>query len=40
MDGFDIGNDWKCKLAGREIAGFVERINQEPKKIPEWCPLR
>ena len=40
LDGFDRGNDWKCKRADREIAGFVEwRESDKPKTIPEWCPL-
>ncbi len=40
LDGFDHGCDWTCSLAKREIAGFVERSSQEPKEIPNWCPLR
>jgi hypothetical protein len=40
LDGFDRGNDWNCDKAKREIAGFVERSSDEPKKIPAWCPLR
>lgn len=40
MDGFDRGNDWRCKLANRELVGFVERPSEEPKTVPGWCPLR
>lgn len=40
LDGFDRGNDWRCKLANKEIAGFVERPSEHPKTIPAWCPLR
>ncbi len=40
LDGFDSGNDWKCSLAKRKIAGFVESPSEEPKTIPAWCPLR
>lgn len=35
-DGFDSGDDWFCKKANREIAGFVEW--HEKPKIPLWCP--
>jgi hypothetical protein len=40
FDGFDCGNDWRCKEANRKIAEFVESPSQSPKKIPSWCPLR
>lgn len=38
LDGWDRGNDWKCKKADRTIASFVERPSDEPL-IPMWCPL-
>lgn len=40
LDGWDHGSDWRCKLANRELAGFVERPSEEPKTVPKWCPLR
>ena len=39
LDGWDHGNDWKCKLTGKVIASFVERPSEEPKTIPKSCPL-
>ena len=40
LDGFDRGNDWKCKAAnGKLIAGFVEWVNRDAPGIPDWCPL-
>ena len=39
LDGWDRGNDWTCKLANREIVGFVERPADIPSEPPKWCPL-
>ncbi len=41
LDGFDRGNDWRCKLADKEIAGFVERPSEADRiQIPGFCPLK
>lgn len=40
LDGFDRGRDWNCIKANRNIAAFVEWASEEPKTIPDWCPLR
>lgn len=40
FDGFDRGVDWKCgKKKLKVISVFVERPSEEPKEVPEWCPL-
>lgn len=31
--------DWNCKAAERMIKGYIEWPSEEPKKIPDWCPL-
>lgn len=41
LDGFDRGNDWVCKLADKQLAGFVERPSEAKAIVPpSWCPLR
>lgn len=40
LDGFDMGRDWNCSLAKKQIVSFVERPSEAPKTIPAWCPLR
>lgn len=33
---------WVCyakSSRGRKIAGYIEWSSEEPKEIPEWCPL-
>jgi hypothetical protein len=40
LDGWDVGRDWTCEKCGKMVAGFVERVTQEPTEIPDWCPLR
>lgn len=32
-------HDWICHLKDRKIAGYIEWPSEEPKEIPEWCPL-
>ena len=42
-DSFDHGDEWLCtktKRKNNRIAGFVEWTRDEPKEIPEWCPLK
>ena len=39
FDGWDRGSDWICKKADKKLAVFVEWPRDEPKEIPEWCPL-
>lgn len=39
LDGFDRGSDWRCVKKNKIISSFIERTSEEPKEIPEWCPL-
>ncbi len=40
MDGWYRGYDGMCRLMGNKIvAVFIERPSQEPKSIPDSCPL-
>jgi uncharacterized repeat protein (TIGR04076 family) len=40
LDGWDRGSDWTCTKAGKVIVPFVEWKREEPKGVPDWCPLR
>jgi hypothetical protein len=32
---------WMCKKRDDKIiARYIERTSEEPKDVPEWCPLR
>ena len=40
--GAGCAEDWIC-IKGekpREIKGYIEYPSEDPKEIPEWCPLR
>jgi hypothetical protein len=33
--------DWLCKAKNnKKIAEYIEWTSEEPKEIPDWCPLR
>lgn len=40
-DSWEHAFDWFCSNHNNEkIAGYIEWERDEPKIIPEWCPLR
>jgi len=40
-DTWETAFDWFCKKAGgRKIKGYIGRSSEEPRELPEWCPLR
>jgi len=40
-DSWEHASEWLCRAADdKQIAGYIEWSRDEPKKIPEWCPLR
>ena len=39
-DGFDRGEDWKCKKTNKMISTFVEWHEENKVKVPDWCPIR
>lgn len=39
-DSFEIAIDWFCgKENNKKIAGYVEWLEEDDIKIPDWCPL-
>jgi len=40
--GAGCATDWLCgktKRKNSKIAGYIEWPSEEPKEIPNWCPL-
>jgi hypothetical protein len=32
--------DYTCTVNNKLITGYVEYESEEPKEVPEWCPLK